>query len=200
MPHWLQRNRIAVSRGFVLLFVLVVLAAESRLEGTIAGALLFIIGLALIGVATIGRLWCSLYISGNKGDELVSVGPYSLTRNPLYFFSLLGFSGVGFATETLTLGIALTLFFALVYPFIIRREESELRAKFDVAFEAYCERVPRFFPRWSGYVEPAMWSVNTRLFRRTMIDVIWLVWLAALIELVEAAREHGLVRPLISLY
>jgi hypothetical protein len=153
----------------------------------------------LIGIATVGRLWCSLYISGHKGDELVTVGPYSLTRNPLYFFSLLGFSGVGFATEMLTLGVALTVFFAVVYPFIIRREEIELRAKFGAAFEVYGARVPRFFPRFSGYVEPATWSVNPRLFRRTMTDVIWFVWLAALIELIAAGREFGVITPLFSL-
>ena len=199
MLQWLQRNRIVVSRGFVLLFILVVVTSRSRLEGTIAASLLFVLGLVLIGIATVGRRWCSLYISGHKGDELVTVGPYSLTRNPLYFFSLLGFSGVGFATEMLTLGVALTVFFAVVYPFIIRREEIELRAKFGAAFEVYAARVPRFFPRFSGYVEPATWSVNTRLFRRTMTDVIWFVWLAALIELIAAGREFGVITPLFSL-
>src|SRR5688500_5721815 len=103
---------------------------ESRLEGSLAAATLFMSGLALVGVATVGRLWCSLYINSHKESALVTVGPYSITRNPLYFFSFLGFIGVGLATETVTLAIAMTCFFAVVYPVIIRREETLLQHKF----------------------------------------------------------------------
>lgn len=56
--------------------------------------ILFLLGLLLVGVATVGRLWCSLYISGHENSELITTGPYSLSRNPLYFFSLPGFAGI----------------------------------------------------------------------------------------------------------
>ena len=195
-----ENHRILISRLFAAAFLAVVLVMESRHEGTLVAALLFLAGLALVGVATIGRLWCSLYISGNKDQDLVTVGPYSVTRNPLYFFSLLGFAGVGLATETVTLAVAMTLFFAAVYPIIIRREESVLRERFGPAFAVYCARVPRFLPRPALYEEPPAWRVDTRLFRRTMVDVVWFVWLVALIELVEAVHELGVVRPWVVLY
>jgi len=200
LTGFFEDHRILVSRLFAAAFFGIVLSMESRLEGSLASTALFIAGLALVGVATIGRLWCSLYISGNKDSELVTVGPYSVTRNPLYFFSFLGFAGVGLATETLTLSIAMTAFFALLYPVIIRREERFLRGRFGAVFDDYCARVPRFVPAFSLYVEPSTWIVDTRLFRRTMIDVVWFVWLVALIELVEAIHEHGLVKPWIALF
>jgi len=193
-------HRILVSRIFAAALVGALLVAGSRLEGILVSDVLFFVGLALVGVATIGRLWCSLYISGYKNSELITVGPYSVTRNPLYFFSFVGFVGVGFATEMLTFAAVIAVFFAIVYPRIIVREEAVLRAKFGDAFEAYCERVPRFLPKPSAYFEPASWTVAMRRFRRTMLDVVWFVWLVALCELVEAIHELGIVKPLISLY
>ena len=195
LATYVQNHRILVSRGFAVVFFGVVLGMESRLEGTVVPTLLFIAGLALVGVATVGRLWCSLYISGRKDDELITVGPYSITRNPLYFFSFLGFAGVGMATETLTLAAAMIAFFAIVYPVIIRREERFLSGHFGKKYDDYCARVPRFFPSPSKYAEPDAWVVDTRRFRRTMVDVVWFVWLVALIELVEALHELGVVAP-----
>jgi protein-S-isoprenylcysteine O-methyltransferase Ste14 len=43
-------------------------------------------GIVLIVICILGRTWASLYIGGRKIDELVTVGPYSTMRNPLYFF------------------------------------------------------------------------------------------------------------------
>ena len=197
---FLENHRILVSRLFVAAFFGALLSMESGLEGTLAEPVLFMTGLALVGIATVGRLWCSLYISGHKDSALVTVGPYSITRNPLYLFSFLGFIGVGFATETVTMGIAMTGFFAIVYPIVIRREETFLRARFGAAFDDYAALVPRFWPKLSRYVEPRTWIVDTRLFRHTMIDVVWFVWLVALIELVEAIHEHGIIKPWITLF
>ena len=192
---YVENHRILVSRWFAIVFFGVVLGMESRLEATVVPTVLFIAGLALVGVATVGRLWCSLYISGRKDDELISVGPYSITRNPLYFFSFLGFAGVGLATETLTLAAAMVTFFAIVYPVIIRREERFLKERFGRTYVDYCARVPRFFPNPSRYSEPDAWVVDSRRFRRTMVVVVWFVWLVALIELVEAVHELGIVAP-----
>jgi protein-S-isoprenylcysteine O-methyltransferase Ste14 len=193
-------HRILVSRLFGVAFFLIVLASESVHEGTVFEAVLFLAGLVLVGIATVGRLWCSLYVSGYKDTELITTGPYSVSRNPLYFFSLLGFAGIGFATETVTLGIALPLITAIGYPAVIKREEHQLRERFGTAFEAYCARTPRFFPDFSRFTEPASYVVNPRLFRRTMIDVIWFVWFVGLIELVEALHELHVFAPLIRLY
>ena len=200
LSTFLQNHRILVSRVFAALLIAVVLSTESRQEGTLTATLLFMSGLVLIGIATVGRLWCSLYISGYKDNELITVGPYSVSRNPLYFFSFLGFTGVGLATETITLAIVLPVFFAVLYPFVIRREEGSLRARFGTVFDEYCARVPRFVPNPALYVEPQSWVVDTRRFRRTTLDVVWFVWLAALLEFVEAVHELGIVKAWYGLY
>jgi len=41
--------------------------------------------------------------------------------------------------------------------------------------------------------------VNPGLFRRTMGDVLWFVWLVGIIELVEALHEYGFMKPVLRL-
>jgi protein-S-isoprenylcysteine O-methyltransferase Ste14 len=192
-------RRILASRLFVLAFFLAVLATESAHEGTLLSTALFLAGLTLVGLATVGRLWCSLYISGYKDAQLITTGPYSVSRNPLYFFSLLGFAGIGFATETFTLGIVLIAATLLAYPAVIRREEEVLSTRFGAAFDEYCARTPRLFPDFGKFVEPDTYAVNPRLFRRTMGDVVWFIWFVGIVELVEALHEYQYVKPLLHL-
>lgn len=190
-------NRIVVSRGFGIAFFLVVLMMEGLHEGTILSTILFLIGLVLVAIATVGRLWCSLYISGYKDSQLITTGPYSICRNPLYFFSFLGFTGIGFATETFTLGLALSLIFLIAYPPVVNHEEDVLRSRFGPEFDRYCAQTPRFFPNVAKFNEPDTYLVNPKLFRRTMGDVIWFVWFVGIIELVEALHELHYFEPII---
>ena len=44
--------------------------------------------LAFVGGATL-RWWSTLYIGGHKQKSVVSAGPYSVSRNPLYLGSFL---------------------------------------------------------------------------------------------------------------
>jgi len=46
-----------------------------------------IIGFTLIVLSGVGRIWSSAYIAGLKSKRVISYGPYSIMRNPLYFFS-----------------------------------------------------------------------------------------------------------------
>ena len=76
LADFIASHRIFVSRVFAAGFFGLLLVTGSRLEGSIFAVVLFFLGLALVGVATIGRLWCSLYINGYKNTSLITVGPY----------------------------------------------------------------------------------------------------------------------------
>ena len=178
-------------------FLLAVLIMESTHEGSLLSTFLFVIGLVLVGAATVGRLWCSLYISGYKGSSLVTTGPYSLTRNPLYFFSSLGFIGVGLATETVTLGLALALVFLLVYLPVIRSEEEQLRSKFGALFDAYCACTPRFLPNLSKFTEPTSYVVNPKMYRSSLGEVIWFMGFIGIIKIVQVLHQHQIFNPLV---
>lgn len=197
VSDFVAAHRIGASRIFALVFFAVALGTASAHEGSVLSAVLFVFGIGLAGLASVGRLWCALYISGRKNTELITTGPYSMCRNPLYFFSILGFAGVGFASETFTLGLVLLAAALLLYPFVILREEAFLRARFGDSFERYCRETPRrLVPRVAALREPATWVVDPRRFRHAMVDALWFIWLAALLEIVEALHELHIVEPL----
>lgn len=83
-------------------------------------------------------------------DSLVQEGVFAHSRNPLYlgnFLALVGFCLIHNSTLCYAVGIP---FFALAYLAIVAAEEEYLQQKFGVEYEAYCRRVPRFFPTFRG--------------------------------------------------
>jgi protein-S-isoprenylcysteine O-methyltransferase Ste14 len=104
----------------------------------------------LIGAA-IGLVGLSIraYAAGylHKQEILTTVGPYAYTRNPLYFGSSILTLGAAVAMDSRWSAALLLIYFALVYSFVMRREEIELRGKHGAAFDAYAKGVPLFFPR-----------------------------------------------------
>jgi hypothetical protein len=163
-------------------------------------AILFGMGCVLVAISTVGRLWCSLYISGYKTRSLITVGPYSLCRNPLYLFSLCGALGVGFTTETLTAPLFAGLAFALYYPSVMELEEERLSQAHGPEYEAYVKSVPRFLPRNFKILEPDRYIVNPSAYRKSMIDAVWFIWLVGIVEFAEALREVGILPALFKFY
>lgn len=161
---------------------------------------LFLAGIILVAIASLGRMWCSLYIAGYKDDILVTKGPYSLCRNPLYFFSMIGVAGIGFATETLTFPIAFTILFALYYPSVIKSEEKRLMQLFGIEFERYKSRVPAFFPKFSTFDEPEIYSVKPEVYREHMFSALWFVWLVGILEVIEGMKEIRLLKAIWTIY
>jgi protein-S-isoprenylcysteine O-methyltransferase Ste14 len=193
-------NRIRMSQLFMLLIVAVLAVSESHWDRTVMDAVLFLVGAVLVGAATMGRLWCSLYIAGYKEGTLITVGPYSISRNPLYFFSFVGAVGVGLATETFTFAAIFALWFVLFYPAVIRAEERRLVELHGARFVDYARRVPRFFPRLDLLVEPDTYLVQPVRFRNHLLDALWFVWGLGLLELIEAAHVNGLLPTLVRWY
>ncbi len=160
----------------------------------VVSLLLFLLGIVLAAVASLGRMWCSLYIAGYKDRQLITDGPYSMCRNPLYFFSLIGVAGVGFATETITFPVVLVLLFLIYYPFVIKGEETRLREIFGELHEAYCRETPRLIPRSLVIREPSTYEVNPRVFRRHIFSALWFIWIIGILELIEGLREIGVLQ------
>jgi protein-S-isoprenylcysteine O-methyltransferase Ste14 len=194
-------NRARVSKVFGTALIILVLFSSSAWEGRkLISDGLFVAGAFLVGIATVGRLWCSLYISGYKNNSLITSGPYSLTRNPLYFFSLIGSVGVGLATETLIVPLIILIGFSLYYPHVIREEEKRLENIHGKSFGDYCEETPGFFPTFSRFTEPDSYIVKPKIFRKRVLNSLWFVWILGVFELVEALHEYGVIPIFIKLY
>lgn len=121
-----------------LLAIVVLLMARPTPRSILLGAIVGIVGLAV-------RAYAAGYL--HKQEILTTTGPYARTRNPLYFGSSILALGAAIATHSGLAAVLLLLYFALVYPFVMRREALELRLKHGAAFDAYAAAVPLFFPR-----------------------------------------------------
>jgi protein-S-isoprenylcysteine O-methyltransferase Ste14 len=129
------------------------------------------LGVVLIGVAVIGRAWCTLYIGGRKAEEVVRDGPYSVSRNPLYMFSFLAVLGAGMQTGSIVFGAILAFVSFLILRPVIAREEEVLES--------------RFGPRLGAWTDAHMLHVSPALFWRTIADGALFFLTIPLLELLE---------------
>ncbi|MBU0679487.1 MAG: isoprenylcysteine carboxylmethyltransferase family protein [Verrucomicrobia bacterium] len=197
-----KKLRVPVAYAFALILLVVLGISRSAWEerSEMVCTAFLVSGIVLAGIGSLGRLWCSLYIAGWKKKELVTLGPYSMSRNPLYFFSFVGTLGVGLATETLVVPLILSLFFLLFYPVTIRNEEAKLSGLYGAEFEEYVKTVPRFLPRPSLLKEPDERQVNPIIFRKHLFHAIWFIWLIGILEFIEALHETNILPTFLKLY
>ncbi len=191
----IEKSRIPVSRVFVAVFVFFALFSESKWEEVIpfVSTVLFFCGIALVGVASLGRLWCSLYIAGKKTKFLITEGPYSVSRNPLYFFSFLGAIGVGLSNESFTFALLALFAFLLYYPMVMREESNRLKEVHGADYKEYADSVPYFWPNWRLLKEPDFYEVNTKVFRKHIFSALWFIWIVGFLELIESFHELGVL-------
>jgi hypothetical protein len=129
---------------------------------------------------------------------LVVEGPYSVCRNPLYFFSMLGGVGLGLSAKNVTVPLLFLAGFGLIYSLVIRREERALRLAFGRGYDEYERVTPRFLPRLSLLREPPEYVVDPRIFRAHLLSAVWFVLLIALVAVVETLHVvHVLPSPLV---
>ena len=152
------------------------------------------LGGALIFVCISGRTWCSLYIGGRKTHELVTTGPYSVSRNPLYFFSIVGAVGVGAQFGAVTVAILAGVCAWLVHIIVVRQEERLLLAAHGEPYARYLAEVPRFWPRFSRWKNVDVLEVLPRTVARTFIDALFFLAAIPVAAVFDLLHHLGLVR------
>lgn len=155
----------------VLLGVLVF--TQTRVESEVVKTLLNYGGLLLVAVGVFGRIWSSLFISGYKTDRLISEGPYSVVRNPLYIFSFIGVFGLALSSHNLMFLGAIVAAYLFYYPFVVLNEQDELRVAHGESFERYRQETPCFIPDFKKFRQSEKYEVNIRAYNRSFSDAIW---------------------------
>lgn len=105
--------------------------------------------LVISAIRTLGRQW-SLTARITEGHQLVTAGPYSLVRNPIYT-GMWGLQlGTCMAFSSWWLGYKMIAITAAIYyagtMLRVSREERLLHAEFANDFEAYSSQVPALIP------------------------------------------------------
>jgi protein-S-isoprenylcysteine O-methyltransferase Ste14 len=156
-------------------------------------------GIFLIGLCVAGRTWCSLYIGGRKNFELVQDGPYSLVRNPLYLFSILGAAGAGAQMGSIIAALTYGLVTWSIFLWMARVEEVSMRNNFGDAYQAYAAKVPRLWPKFSGYHSRRAVEVYPHKVVATFFDAA-LFWVAVpVMEAFDYLHAAGLLPTLLRL-
>lgn len=190
---FLQLYRINALRalGALALCLLAITAAPPSIP--LVNVVYEVFGTVAIFVAVAGRGWSLLYIGGRKNSELVTHGPYSVSRNPLYFFSLVGIAGVGAQTGSL-----LSMFFFvtaayLAFDMAIRGEEAYLEDRYREGFVEYRQAVPRLWPDFSLWHECADLPLRSTSALSSLRDgVVFLAaWIA--VEFIRLGQSAGLL-------
>lgn len=196
----LQQNRKrAVLLSGLLLLVALLFSDSFWPSGSILHESTEMLGYALIFLCIAGRSWCSLYIGGRKKEQLIEEGPYSVSRNPLYLFSVLGGVGIGLQAGNLTTGLVCGLFVFAIFSVVIQREEIFLISRFPAAFAGYVSRVPRWGPRLSRWQSSEELLVRPRFVLITFRDALGFLAAIPLFEVVEWAQSAGWLPVLLHL-
>ncbi len=153
----------------------------------------FSVGVLMVAIGFASRLWVSTYQAGYKNKHLITVGPYSMCRNPMYFSNLLGGAGACLTTGTITVPILFMLASLLHYRRVIRNEEATLRRHHGDAFDAYRAATPALVPSFKRFSEPEDYLVRTRQLSARIPLALWPIVAVALIYLVQGLHSHGVL-------
>jgi len=88
MAKKLNMGRIFYSRLLAAVALLLLVFTRPAITPEMAVYALFInIGLVLIAIGVIGRVFSTIFLGGHKNETVITYGPFSVCRNPLYLFS-----------------------------------------------------------------------------------------------------------------
>ncbi len=178
---------VALLLSFAFLFV----AASYWPDGSLMHEGIEWAGIVLILLCMLGRAWCTLYIGGRKNGMLVTEGPYSICRNPLYVFSIIGAVGAGAQFGSVTSALIAGLVTYVVFLRTALREEASLVDAFGERYRAYSARVPRFFPKLSLWTSPDAIVVQPRKMLLTIADAAVFFIAVPVVETFEYLHDAG---------
>lgn len=157
------------------------------------------LGAVLLGCAVLARCWCTLYIAAHKKQTLVTTGPFSLCRNPLYLFSCFAAGGVGLLSGSICVGLLYAAATAVLFQGVIRDEEKHLERLFGAVFFAYRRNTPRWLPDFRRWQDNAKLVTRPSLLLITLRDGLCLFAFWPFFMVMDLARETGLVPTLLVL-
>jgi protein-S-isoprenylcysteine O-methyltransferase Ste14 len=148
-----------------------------------AGFLLVLSGVGL-------RSWAAGII--HKSELLATVGPYSLTRHPLYIGSLL--MAIGFCSVIGDIRNVVVIFAIVVIFYVpkIHREETRLADTFGEEWTQYTRRTSIFYPKTVPDLR-AHWSLDQWLGHREYYALCTCLIVLALLKLLHEFPISGIM-------
>ncbi|MGA2266166.1 MAG: isoprenylcysteine carboxylmethyltransferase family protein [Phycisphaerae bacterium] len=152
----------------------------------ILGYLFLMAGLGL-------RIWATLYVGSRKSKVLLTDGPYSLCRNPLYLGTFIIVLGAGLCLTNPLMTLFTILVYIPVHVLVGRAEERHLRDLFGAEYDEYRRTVPAFLPSWKNYHSREEISVSTKAIKRVTLDAAMVLLIPPAAELIEMLHGYHLM-------
>jgi protein-S-isoprenylcysteine O-methyltransferase Ste14 len=113
----------------------------------------FWIGAAVTVVGLLFAVWARRHLGSNwshavtvkQGHELITTGPYSLVRHPIYTGILTGFLGTAIALSQVRGVIAFVVIFLVLWT-KLRKEEEWMRSQFGETYATYAHQTAALVP------------------------------------------------------
>jgi protein-S-isoprenylcysteine O-methyltransferase Ste14 len=147
-----MKNRIRINGVAIAISIVFILLFSQKLlrgPGYFADELWEVSGIALIFFGQLLRVSSRGYKSecSKNGNALVTSGPYSMVRNPMYLgILLIGAGVVLFLFHWWVFLIFLAVFISR-YLGLFAKEEAVLTRAFGKSYQEYMKKVPRLLPR-----------------------------------------------------
>ncbi|MBY0493878.1 MAG: isoprenylcysteine carboxylmethyltransferase family protein [Cyanobacteria bacterium] len=154
------------------------IVAERPWQGVALTALGY--GVFMTGAAL--RFWATLYIGGRKQAVVISDGPYSLCRHPLYVGSLLVAAGAALLLQSILVASAFIAFSTAYMLAVVPAEEAHLRAFLGPEYERYCRRVPAYVPSFRSFRTPPRIEVDVHALRLEAARASRWIWVPVLVQ------------------
>ena len=204
MKNIAAKYRLAFSKTLLVVFIIVlVISDHGVVKSQGVSIAMDLIGFIMVLIGGIGRLWSSLYIEGNKNRKLISDGPYSMMRNPLYIFSMLLLIGYILLIKSIIIGVLFLSIFMLLYMSTIYNEEKILLSRHDSAYMEYFRKTPRFIPKLSLYKasnSQTSIDINVKKIESVMIEVAGFILFFGLIKLLDILHKAEYIKTYLTLY
>ena len=122
----------------------------------LSGPIGTLIGVVLLSLGLVIWAWCVVWFSKAKGTpvpfnpprELVTVGPYAWSRNPMLTGVFAFLFGIGFLLHSVSMVFVWTPVFVIFNVLELKLvEEPELVRRFGESYIEYRRRVPMFVPK-----------------------------------------------------
>lgn len=147
-----------------------------------------LIGIPLTAIGEFLRMWAVGYAGGTTratslgtARDLVTSGPYSYVRNPLYLGNFLLSFGICIVANVLWLIPVLVVGYFIQYLPIIAVEETYLLESCGSIYQVYQEQVPSFFPQFIPYSSPSAhdfsWARAIKSEKRTWTAIVCVIGL-----------------------
>jgi protein-S-isoprenylcysteine O-methyltransferase Ste14 len=150
------------------------------------GYLLILAGLAI-------RIWSTMYIGQRKSKELITEGPFSMSRNPLYVGSFFVVIGIALSLVNYVLLLAALFITVPLHFIVVLSEEEHLMELFGKQYAEYKRRTPRFWFRISNFRTSDQITVSPRSIYRVTAESSMVLMIPVIEDIIELLHDKNIL-------